>query len=399
MYLKTIMQSILAVCTALIVTSCGLFQNNSGITGNEGIWVNGYLAARQHNIGINAANGSIGTGNIDWDAMTHLTYFTLSVAPDGTPEDSLDSDAVFNAAKLRSIVPAAHTNDTKILFAVGGRDNYDGFSSAINDTNRAQLIDTIINMITVYNFDGVSLNMNPLEESDYDNYRQLVIQLDATFTALENIRDEELMITAATSANVSALSLHASLQDYFEQINIMTYNMAQPLRGWQAWHNSALFNQKYNFENSQQLFPSISQIIEQAIDLGIERNKIGIGINFYGYRWNSVHFMGKWESWPLQDTSIFERPEGIPFTELSRRFNLDEALWDEHAKVPYLNLEEPMAFISFENERSIEHKIEYVKRERLGGVMLWELGGAYFQSRLREVNDPLLQAVKKSAFK
>jgi chitinase len=360
--------------------------------------VNAYLAARQHNISINAANGSINTENIDWDAMTHLTYFKLPLAPDGTPANNLDSDAAFSAAKIQSIVPAAHANDTKILFAIGGRDNYSGFSSAINDNNRAQLIDTIINIITLYEFDGVSLNLNPLEQTDFDNYRQLVIQLHATFADLENIRDDELIITAATATYDSVLNLHASLQDYFEQINIMTYNMAKPLRGWQTWHNSALFNEQYHFENSGQLFPSINQVVERAVDLGIERSKIGIGINFYGYKWNTVQFMGKWENWPLQDTSIFEDPNGIPFTELSRRFNIDNALWDEHAKVPYLNIEEPMAFVSFENEQSIAHKIEYIKRERLGGVMLWELGGAYFQSRLREVNDPLLQAVKKSAF-
>ncbi len=100
-----------------ILISCDLFDNNSGIPINEDIWVNAYLVSWQHNPETELINsGSIRTDDIDWDAMTHLTYFSLNIGGDGLPSFTLDPAQRhnFNSDRLLSIVPAAHANNTKI---------------------------------------------------------------------------------------------------------------------------------------------------------------------------------------------------------------------------------------------------------------------------------------------
>lgn len=389
----------IGVAVVLLISSCSIFENEKGITEKKHtLWVNGYLAAWQHNIGENTDNAPVKTEDIDWDAITHLTYYALAVDRNGTPLQSLNpaSGAAFNSARLQAIVPAAHANETPILFAVGGLNNYAEFSTAIQENNRPRLINTITSIINNFNFDGVSLNLTPLEQTDYDNYWKFIIELRSTLDRLETINNEELLMTTATAVSDRSLNFFSFLQDQFDQINIMTYNMAQPFRGWQAWHSAALFNRNIRFEHSAELFPSINQIVSKALAEGIAANKLGIGINFYGYQWNDLHFMGKWEGWPSPDLSIIEQPDGIPFTELSSMYNLNEASWDDQAKVPYLNVEIPKAFISFENAESISRKVKYAHQKELGGVMIWELGGAHFPANLRSVQNPLLQAVKKS---
>lgn len=359
---------------------------------NEDIWVNAYLASWQHNPQTEHINsGAIRTNDIDWEAITHLTYFSLPIAENGTPAFSLDP--VFrnnlNTDRIRAIVPAAHQNDTKILISVGGGTNYEGFSGAI-DSSRTQFIQTITNMITEFDFDGVSLNMTPIEPRDFLHYKTFVRQLSAVFDTLKTSQNNRPLLTAGATKSQGISALFEDLQHHFDQINILTYDMAQPWRGWVAWHNSALFNQDLVFEDDvTQRLPSVDQKVNEWVSAGVDRTKIGIAINFHGSVWEEQNFLGKWPLWPTEDMSFF----GIEtYSELSRRYDLTEYEWDDKAEVPYLNLNHPKVFVSFDNERSISKKMLYAKNNRLGGVMIWELGGGF--SRNATPNDPLLQAVK-----
>lgn len=366
---------------------------------NTDIWVTAYLASWQHNAGTAYSNwGAIKTEDIDWDAITHLIYFALNIGEDGRPGQSLNPEERrnFNTDRLNTIVPAAHRHNTKILFSVGGSGNYQGFSSSITKEHRSQFINTIAELIETYGFDGVDLDMEPIREKDFSNFYQFVISLQARLFAIETRSGETPLITIAALKGEKVMELYARLQHHVDQINIMTYDMAQAWAGWQAWHNSALYSGEARFERTGGELSSIHQKVELALAAGILPEKLGIGIDFYGYIWNSVHFLGKWERWPEEDLSIMERPGGVPYSELYQRFDLEHAEWDDQAKTSYLNSENPRAFVSFDNERSVREKVQYAINRGLGGVILWELGGGFFEHNPPGLKDPLLQAVKSS---
>lgn len=366
---------------------------------NKNIWVTAYLASWQHNAGTAYSNwGQVRTQDIDWDAITHLIYFALNIGPDGRPSQSLNPEerGNFNEDRLRAIVPAAHRNNTRILFSVGGSGNYDSFSSAIKKENRTEFINTIINMIQTYGFDGVDLDMEPIRKKDFSNFYQFVLSLEAHFASIQTWQGDEPMITIAALKGREVMELYSRLQYHVEQINIMTYDMAQAWEGWQAWHNSALHSDGVTFDGIDKEFSSIHQKVELALDAGIKRHKLGIGLDFYGYIWHGVHFKGKWENWPNQNLGIMERSGGVPYYELSNRFNLDDYSWDEKAQSPYLNVENPKAFVTFDNEQSMQAKVQYAMEQGLGGVMLWELGGGFIKDNPPGMRDPLLKAVKST---
>jgi chitinase len=377
---------------SFLLTSCNIFENDSGMPTNENIWVNAYLASWQHNPETEMINsGIIKTDEIDWDAITHLTYFSLSIGEDGMPSLSLDPEFRnnLNTDRIQAIVSAAHANNTKILLSIGGGTNYEGFSGAI-DSSRNQFIQTITNMITVFGFDGISLNMSPIEPHDFINYKIFIRQLSAAFNNIKTIQNERPLLTAGAAKSPGVSSLFEDIQNRFDQINILTYDMAQPWRGWVAWHNSALYNKDIAFEEEPTLLlPSLDQKVNEWVAAGVDRSKIGIAINFYGTVWQEQRFLGKWPVWPTEETSFFSIQ---PYSQLSRRYNLNEYEWDDKAKVPYLNLSQPKVFVSFDNERSISKKMNYAKTNRLGGVMIWDLSGGFSQNTTPK--DPLLKAVK-----
>lgn len=384
---------IIIILASAALFSCDLFSNKSGVPINENIWVNGYLVSWEHNPETELVNsGTIRVTDIDWDALTHLTYFSLAIAEDGTPLYSLDPlfRNNFNSDRLNSIVPAAHANNTKIIFSVGGGGNYEGFSGAIEEENRAQFIDTIKMIIDEYGFDGVGLNMTPIEPEDFDNYREFVRELSSALNSIKTWQDERPLLTVAALKSEGMSFLYADLQRHFDQINILTFDMAQPWRGWLAWHNSALYSSSQMFEESlTQRLPSVDEKINEWVGVGIERLKLGIALNFYGSVWEGLNLLEQWESWPTQDMSLFTIES---YNTLRESYNLEQYEWDESAKASYLNLEDPQTFVSFDNRQSIEVKMDYLKRNRLGGMMIWDLSGGFSEDNVPK--NPLLKVVK-----
>ena len=49
--------------------------------------------------------------------------------------------------------------------------------------------------------------------------------------------------------------------------------------------------------------------------------------------------------------------------------------WDAQARVPWLYHPEKQIWITYDDAQSIGAKAEYVRKEALGGIMIWELSG------------------------
>ena len=49
--------------------------------------------------------------------------------------------------------------------------------------------------------------------------------------------------------------------------------------------------------------------------------------------------------------------------------------WDTLAQVPYLWRAQDSTFITYENPISLRAKIEFVKTQKMGGMMFWEFNG------------------------
>ncbi len=351
------------------------------------IWVTAYLASWKHYAPPGGNWGNLPTDEIDWSAFTHMNYFAYSVNSDGSLFEPAKYENL-NPDRLETIVAAAHEHNKPILFSIGGWGNYQEFSSAISDANRSNLVNSIIDEMHRWNFDGVDIDMEPIKNSDHDNYIAFINEL---YTALQSettpLRETPLLVAAAGRD----AELFSQVYDKFDQINIMTYDYSGAWEGWVTWHNAAVYSGGHTFESTGGDLPSANRTVNKFIDAGVPKSKIGIGIDFYGYVWDGV-------SEPLQgwDTPP-DVTANVPFHDIMNTYYTDQRYhWDSGAEAAYLSINNSNGekFVSYDNARTVNAKIRYIRDKGLGGAILWEIGGGYREDQPEGERDVLLQTVK-----
>jgi chitinase len=339
-------------------------------------WVTAYYAGWQYD--------KLKPEQIDFRALTHLVHFSVLPQAAGTLDWQQHS---LSEERSKEVVQAAHQADRKVLLCVGGAFTAPGFRGAMNLKNRARFVESLVSAVQARGYDGLDIDMEPLEENDTADYSAFIRALR---TALRDA-NKTWILTAAVG---DSPKMFAPLQDEFDQINIMTYDMSGTWEGWETWHNAPLHNGGLRFLSNGQLLPSLETKIQQWLDGGLSAKKLGLGLAFYGYIWRGA-------SGPNQPI-VGVKAEQIQYADLMRNYyRADRYHWHEATDVPYLSVEgtdKVRAFISFDNERSLQLKVAYARRIGLGGAIIWELGTGYRGDQPAGQRDVLLQAVRAAAF-
>lgn len=154
----------------------------------------------------------------------------------------------------------------------------------------------------------------------------------------------------------------------------MTYDF------YNGWHSVTGHHSNYLPSAQPELdMNNVVDAVDMHLAAGFPANKINLGIPFYGRIWKGVQAEG--------DQVLFRPAEtvgmGIDYIDFQQNINANgyTRYWDETAKAPFLWNPEEKVFISYEDEESIELKINYLKDKGLAGVMFWEYSADY-QGRL-----------------
>jgi GH18 family chitinase len=96
-------------------------------------------------------------------------------------------------------------------------------------------------------------------------------------------------------------------------------------------------------------------------------------------------FMSKW--------NITEEPRFVAYKDVVRilaDYDDFEYFFDESALAPFVWNEQDKIFITYDDERSIRHKAEYVNQRELGGLMYWQMGQDTDDLKLTQTMDDTL---------
>jgi chitinase len=321
---------------------------------------------------------------IDFTAMSHVIHFAVVPRTDGT----LDSDTnTVTVANSTDVVTRAHAAGVKVLICVGGENSADGFRGACRDANRSRFVSNLVSFVRARKYDGVDLDWEPLEQTDAGQFTSLVNELHTTLNA---ITPRPLM----TAAVASQPSLFAALQDKFDQINLMTYSFSGPWPDWRTWYDAPIYEGGHRFPATGQLAPSAAGMVGDFLSHGVAANKLGIGICFYGCVWSGAAL--PWQSWTTPPTVTTASYAEI----MSKYYQPQHYFWDTNAQSAYLSIDLPGSpndkFISYDDPTACRAKVAYVKRNGLGGLIIWELGGGYRSDQPVGQRDLLLQSVKQA---
>jgi chitinase len=348
----------------LFISSCG---TNS--TGSEHMVV-GYVAGfRNYDF-----------SDIDATKLTHINYAFANII-DGRV--AFGSDMIDNTDRdiedIKILLTLKEVNpDLKILVSVGGWGWSGNFSdAALTDSSRNRFAVSAAQFILDHGLDGIDLDWeypnqpgagNIYRPEDVPNFTLLLesVRMHIDSLAVKLDRPEPFLLTIATggdSVYVANTEL-GKLEKYLDFINIMTYDYHNGLTS-QAGHHSNLRLSRSDYPHGDATVRSV----RMHIDAGVSPAKLNIGIPFYGRRWKGVD--------PVNSGLYREAAttgESIPYTDVLAAL-ADSGfmrLWDTAAAAPWLWNECDSVFISYDDERSLKAKMEYVLSQGLGGVMFWE---------------------------
>jgi chitinase len=205
--------------------------------------------------------------------------------------------------------------------------------------------------------------------------------------------------------NGKAEKWRADIAKAVDQYNLMSYGGGTTMNGaeWESWFSGALTGK------SSAHPVDIASSVDAYVAAGVPRDRIGLGIGFYGVYWGPS-ITGPRQStnnnsiWEIDDNSLgYGYLDRMGYTRNGTRH------WDEDAQSTYQtygpagyvppynedypldNTRYPAGFLSYEDAQSIQAKGEWVKDTGAGGAILWTLNYGWVE---RTQSNPLLDAVK-----
>nr|BBQ04076.1 chitinase [Aquimarina hainanensis] len=291
----------------------------------------------------------------------------------------------------KSMIAIAKENGVKVMASIGGWSMCKHFPEMAADvTKRARFVADCKKLVDEYGFDGIDLDWEypgPFAgmnftgtEADYRNFTILVKEIRAAI-------GPNKLITSAMSAAPNKLGglEWAELDKYMDYYNMMTYDFNG---GWsnKAGHNSPL----YDYPEAEYANFSLDATYKRLVELNVNLSKVNLGVAFYGRgvitdgapslgaktKKTSQTFSVDGPVESASDLVRFKDMEGTPYyTTILKELasgNWTEH-WDDTAKVPYLTHKTANAFLSYDNEKSLTLKANYISNKKLAGCIVWEV--------------------------
>lgn len=299
----------------------------------------------------------------------------------------------------------------KTLIAIGGWTLSDPFSDiALTQESRTKFALSAVNFMREYGFDGIDIDWEyPVgggiakgRPEDKQNFTLLMAEIRHQMNQLQNVTKTKYLLTVASPAGsqINHYEL-AAAAEYIDWFNVMTYDFHG------AWENTSNHQAPLQ-QNSLDPSPlaatyNVSYAISSYIQAGVSPSQLVLGIPLYSRGWAGVNAdnLGLFQAAAKPSQGTWE--DGIlDYSDLLRKIksNSDKYIvsWDAEAKTswvfnPYI---EGGAFYTYEDLKTVNEKIKFIKAQNLRGAMFWEISGD-----VRDSNDAdsIINAVHKGLLK
>lgn len=367
--------------------SVPLVQARTSTEKKEKPWVLSYYVGYQ--------NRYLKPEDVDYSLMSHVAVGAVGVNADGTldPHFSLEHGSADGSGKAmaKRVAQLGHGFGTKSLLWLGGPNDDEDLYQASTDANRAVFVKNIIALADELSFDGVDIDWEPITEKD----RPVLLALVKDLRAARPNFIITIPINWVVADHTYELSSEwfATLSQYADKLFVMTYSMAGPWAGWSVWHSAALKGE------STKTPSSVASSVTYYLNAGVPKEKLGFGIGLYAECWRGPAR----RPGTVLPATYTDKIASLTLRYAQKAFyDKKSAKWDSIAKVPYLSFSKPKGdeqceFVSFEDARSIREKTAYLKKQKLGGVIVWNLGTGYFPDEPYARRFTLLKEIYKGA--
>ncbi len=350
--------------------------------------------------------------NIPWSKLTHVNYaFAKIVNGEVVSCDTgadLSRGALAGFRKYKEMYP-----HVKSLISIGGWSMSGGFhDAASSEEAREKFVGSAISYMKEYGFDGIDIDWeyptfrrlpdkedNPndegtpkADESEKYSFTLLLEALRRGLDEQEKADGREYLLTAAVSVGISKIkgTQPGEYEKYVDFINLMTYDIIGPDSDVTGHHSPLYPNPLMPAKSMPDEYISVDEAVGIYLGEGMPPEKIVIGSPFYTKGWRGVKpdelieglpglfcpnqgpVRGIWDGGRNSGTN--------PFYYVVEKMIPDwgfDIFHDDYSKASYLYNAEREEFYSFEDEYSLSHKVEYVIKNGLGGIIFWEVTADY----------------------
>ena len=336
--------------------------------------------------GVYDAHRNFTPDKVDYSTITHLNY-GFGIVKNG---EVITHDTEQGPGLMRDLDKRTEAAGVTNIISVGGWNNsLEGeFETATaTDAGVEKLANSIVNYMLTWGFDGVDIDWEyPDSDAEKGQFTKLITSLRSKLDD-QGIKDDKYyQLSAAVTASHSKIQYvdPAKTTPLLDSVNVMTYDFHgafDPITG----HNAPLHA---NSKDDDQKFNAASAMAEYATTWKVPKNKLMMGIPWYGRGWGDVEpteivkgLPGLFA--PGTATVHGEWDDDGQFTGTNPWYRLKEMLasgdytryWDAESMVPYLYNSKTKEFFTYDDPQSVREKVNYIKQQGFGGAIVWDLSG------------------------
>ncbi|PSX12338.1 glycoside hydrolase family 18 protein [Photobacterium angustum] len=316
-------------------------------------------------------------------------YAALQIKLKGKTSSKVGYHGNFGQLKLLS----DENPNLSILPSFGGWTLSEPFHTvALNDKYRKTFVDSAIKLIQKYDFfDGIQIDweypgghgLSGLGIDNVDNerlaYTKLIHELRTQLNTLGIKNKRTYQLSAAVNGAPKTLPGidWKKVSKDLDQIFLMSFDF---LGSWgpTVGHHSNLYSTPLTPDDM-----SVDSQVNSLLKQGVDRKKIIIGSPFYGRGWKGVDnasadkLEGLSSKGTMDKGSDIADPGYFNYSDIVKYLIKNKKMgyqyyYDEKAEAAVLFSQKKNEYISFEDKRSLQAKVDYVKKHQLGGVFGWE---------------------------
>lgn len=297
--------------------------------------------------------------------LTHVIYSFCHLKG-----GKLNVDTAKDSASIQYLVSLKTKNPhLKVMLSLGGWGGCAPCSEAFSTAKGREVFAQSVKEVNAYfKCDGLDLDWeyptiegypgHLFQAADKNNFTDLIGRLRL---ALGN--KNELSFAAGGFQKYLDESVEwKKIMPLVNRVNIMSYDL---VNGYSkvTGHHTPLYSTRKGEE-------STDKAVGYLLKLGIPANKIVIGAAFYTRIWKGVSNVNN----GLYQSGV--ATSGVNFKEYAASFTPTKGwdyFWDQKAMAAYWYNKKENLFATGDNIASVKAKTEYVIKNKLGGIMFWEL--------------------------
>lgn len=320
------------------------------------------------------------TSNVDSleiEKLTHIIFCFGSLHQNQFYiQSAMDSATIKRMVQLKSKNPGL-----KVVLSLGGWGGCKTCSDVFNTPEgRKEFAQSVKETSSYFKTDGIDLDWEYPAIKGFPGYRYRSEDRKNFTELLREIRQAngdsfEISFAAGGFTTYIDSSIEwKEINRYINFINIMSYDL---VHGYStiSGHHTPLFSTSEQKE-------STDNAVQMLLKKGIEPEKLVIGAAFYG------RFFQIEEGSNVDLYKPCKFLHGFSFKNSVDSLSSDNGFkqrWDEEAKAPYAINTNRRILATFDNEKSVALKTKYALKNKLGGIMFWQLCDDQFHNGLLDV--------------